>query len=422
MVVPIMARGRTLGAILLNSADQARLYDEHDLAMAEELGRKVGLALENARLYREVREADQLKDDFLAMLGHELRNPLVPIIAAVDLMALDDNEIFAKERGLIHRNAEHLVRLVDDLLDVSRITRGKFSLTQARCDIADLVRDAIDIAYPLIEQGNHRLLVSAPPRGLAVFADRVRIGQAIANLLTNAAKYTEPCGTITVTAHAEGANALIRVEDTGIGIAADVISRIFDLFVQAPDTRDARKGGLGIGLTIVKRVVELHGGTVEASSKGLGQGSSFAITLPLTATAEQPSYATRSTARAVGERHVLVVDDNHDAAEAIGALMSAVGFITHVCHDGFAALEIAPTLDPGLALLDLGLPRMDGYELARRLRAIQPTLRIVAVTGFGQPSDRVRSQEAGFDKHVIKPVTLEMLRQLVEQLGPPPKS
>jgi signal transduction histidine kinase len=419
MVVPITARGRTLGAILFNSADPARLYDEHDLAMAEELGRKVGLAIENARLYREVREADQLKDEFLAMLSHELRNPLVPIVAAIDLMALDDNETFVQERGLIQRNAEHLVRLVDDLLDVSRITRGKFSLTQARCDIADLVRDAIDIAYPLIEQGNHRLLLSAPRRGLAVFADRVRIGQAIANLLTNAAKYTEPGGTITMSAHAEGRNAIIRVEDTGLGIDADVLPRIFDLFVQAPNTQVARKGGLGIGLTIVKRLVELHGGTVTASSGGLGQGSAFVITLPLTTTEEQASHATPSHARAIGERRVLVVDDNHDAAVSIGALMRAIGFTTHVTHDGFAALEIVPTFEPDLALLDLGLPRMDGYVLARRLREIHPALRIVAVTGFCQPSDRVRSQEAGFDEHIVKPVTLEILRQLVHRLGAP---
>ncbi len=413
MVVPITARGKTLGAILLSSANPSRLYDENDLAMAEELGRKIGLAIENARLYRETREADQLKDEFLAMLSHELRNPLVPIVAAVDLMSLHDSDQFIQERDLIQRNAQHLVRLVDDLLDVSRITRGKISLSKQRCEIADIVRDAIDLAFPMVQEANHRLLVAAPRRGLAVLADRVRIGQAVANLLTNAAKYTEPGGTITVTAEAEAGNAVIRVRDDGLGIAPDVLPRIFDMFVQAPDAQLTGKGGLGIGLTIVKRLVELHEGTVTATSAGLGQGSEFAITLPLTTAALPVAHRPPPMTRVDGDRRVLVVDDNEDAAAAIADLMRAIGFTAHIAHDGFAALDAATKLEPDLALLDLGLPKMDGYELARRLRAMSPKLRIVAVTGFGQPSDRQRSQEAGFDEHIVKPVTLDLLRKLV---------
>jgi signal transduction histidine kinase/CheY-like chemotaxis protein len=416
MVVPIMARGDTLGALLLNSATPTRSYDEDDLAMAEELGRRVGLAIENARLYRDAREADHLKDEFLAMLSHELRTPLVPIVAAVDLMALHDREQFVQERGLIRRNAHHLVRLLDDLLDVSRITRGKISLSQEYCKVADLVSDGIDLAYPLIEQARHRLLVAGARHGMMVYADRVRIAQAIANLLTNAARYTEPGGTITVTAEASGGSALIRVRDTGIGIAPEVITRIFDIFVQAPDTQLTRKGGLGIGLTIVKRIVELHGGSVSANSAGVGHGSELVIRLPLTSAEHRVMPKPPELAPSIRGGHVLVVDDNHDAAAAIAQLTRALGFSPHVAHDGFAALELATTLAPDLAFLDLGLPRMDGYELARRLRILYPSLRIVAVTGFGQPSDRERSQRAGFADHIVKPVTLDDLRSLVQRL------
>jgi signal transduction histidine kinase/CheY-like chemotaxis protein len=420
MIVPITARGVTLGTILLGSTESQRVYDPLDLAMAEELGRKVGLAIENARLYRDAREADRLKDEFLAMLSHELRNPLVPIVAAVDLIGLEDNDQFVEERGLIQRNTRHLVRLLDDLLDVARITRGKISLAKEHCEMSDLVRDAVEMALPLIEDRDHRLRVACSRRGLPVLADRGRIAQAIANLLTNAAKYTDPGGTITVTAQIEGANVVVRVEDTGIGIAEDDIPHIFDIFVQAPDSQLARRGGLGIGLTVVKRLIELHGGTVSARSNGPGCGSEFVIALPLT-TAEAPAVLVRprATAGAASDRRVLVVDDNHDAATAIAKLMDAVGFTTHVVHDGPAALDAAPNLDLDLALLDLGLPDMDGYELARQLRASYPSLRIVALTGFGMASDRRRSREAGFDDHIVKPLTLDGARQIAASIDTP---
>jgi signal transduction histidine kinase/CheY-like chemotaxis protein len=420
MLVPITARGVMLGAILLGSANPQRIYDQLDLAMAEELGRKVGLAIENARLYRDAREADRLKDEFLAMLSHELRNPLVPIVAAVELIGLEDNDRFVEERGLIQRNAKHLVRLIEDLLDVSRITRGKISLTKEHSEMSELLRDAIDMALPLIEERNHRLRLACPRRGLPVLADRVRIAQTIANLLTNAAKYTDPGGTITVTAQAEGANVLVHVEDTGIGIAADVSPHIFDMFVQAPDLQPSRRGGLGIGLTVVKRLIELHGGWVSVRSGGLGRGSEFVIALPITTTDAPVVRARPRTPRpSTGDRRVLVVDDNEDAATAIAKLMDAVGFTTHVVHDGPAALEAAPDFDPDLALLDLGLPDMDGYELARQLRAHFPALRIVALTGFGMASDRRRSHEAGFDDHIVKPLTLDGARQIAASIEIP---
>ena len=417
MIVPVTVRGKTLGAILLNSATPGRTFDESDLLMAEELGRRVGFAIENARLYRDVREADRLKDEFLAMLSHELRNPLVPIVAAVDLMTLQDASLFVEERGLIRRNVKHLVRLVDDLLDVSRITRGKIQLRREACQVADLVAAALELASPLIEDRVQRLALAVPDRSISVHADRIRISQAIANLLTNAAKYTDRGGTIVLTVRVEGAEAMISVLDSGIGIAPDVLPRIFDLFVQASGAIDRAQGGLGIGLTVVKRLVELHGGTVSARSPGLGYGSEFVIRLPLVEEPARPAAApSLPHVPSVAPKRVLVVDDNHDAAGVIGELMKSVGFTTRIAHDGMSALAAAVEFKPDLALLDLGLPNMDGYELARRLRTLYRSLRIVAVTGYAGDSDRLRSREAGFDEHIVKPVDLEALRRIVDNM------
>jgi signal transduction histidine kinase len=418
MVVPIQARGRTIGSITLTSADPARRYDKHDLAMAEELGRKVGLALENARLYREVRDADRLKDEFLSMLSHELRNPLVPIMAAVDLMRLDDAAAFAQERGLIERNAHHLVRLIDDLLDVSRITRGKVQLDKGRFEVADLVGDAVDIAFPHIEERHHRLMLAVPPHGMVVIADRMRIAQSIANLLINAARYTEPGGSIGVTAEAQDGHGVIRVRDSGIGITPDLLPRVFDLFVQGAGRFDRAQGGLGVGLTIVKSLVELHGGTVSARSEGHGKGSEFEISLPLAPAGAPVEVAapTRSHVAAWTGR-VLVVDDNREAADVLARLLQVTGCTTLVAYDATSALAEAPSFRPELALLDLALPDADGYALASELRMIDPTLRIVAITGFGQASDRARSRAAGFADHLVKPIDLATLRRVLASRG-----
>jgi len=411
MVAPIAVGERKLGALLLCMIDSKRSYDEDDLAMAEDLGRKVGLALDNARLYLETREDDRLKDEFLAMLSHELRNPLVPMVAAINLMDLEDNGQFEQERGLIRRSTQHLVRLVDDLLDVSRITRGNIALDRTYCELMDLVREAIDISFPVIEERGHRLLFGAPPRRVAVLADRIRMIQAIANLLTNAAKYTARGGTITLSIDSDADLASVSVSDTGIGIEPDLLPRVFDIFVQGPAPS---RGGLGIGLTVVKRIVELHGGTVSAASTGPAQGSEFVIRLPLADTPKPLASTPRpTTLRSTGERRALVVDDNLDAAEAIAHMMSASGFIPRVAHDGHTALEAAAEVSPELALIDLGMPGMDGFELARRLRDLYPSLRLIAVTGFGRASDRALSSEAGFNEHIIKPVTLDELRRII---------
>jgi len=419
MAVPVSARGRTLGAIILASADPARLYDEQDLTMAEELGRRAGLAMDNARLYQQAREADRLKDEFLAMLSHELRNPLAPIVTVLEVMKLRGEEAFARERSLIERHLQHVVRLVDDLLDVGRLTHGKFELRKELCELASVVAKAVEMASPLVEERGHHLTISVPPRGLAVMADPARLSQAIANLLANASKYTEAGGEIGLVAVAEGAEAVVRLHDSGIGIAPEMLPNVFDLFVQEKMALDRSQGGLGIGLTVVKGLVELHGGSVSAHSEGRGKGSEFVIRLPLAASdapeALPPVAPPVGAAIAQGLR-VLVVDDNTDAAEMLSEALHILGCSARVAHDGETALAAASDFAPDLALVDIGLPIMNGYELAGRLRRLDAApKRIVAVTGYGQEGDYLRSREAGFDEHLVKPVDLDALRAVLDR-------
>jgi signal transduction histidine kinase/CheY-like chemotaxis protein len=423
LVVPLSARGQVLGALLLSRLDSSRPYGERDLAMAEELGRRVGLAVDNARLYQEAREADRQKDEFLAMLSHELRNPLAPILAALELMELGGEPGHARERALISRHVRHVVRLVDDLLDVSRITRGKIQIERKPCELGGIIAAAVEMASPLIMERGQRLSVIAPERGLPVQADQARLTQAVANLLTNAAKYTGPAGTITVSAQEDGSEAVIRVRDSGAGIAQELLPHVFDLFVQGRSALDRAQGGLGIGLTVVKQVVSLHGGSVSAHSAGPGQGSEFVIRLPCAeraarAPARAAAAAAPTAAHSRQERgRVAVVDDNRDAAAMLAAVLARLGCSVQVAHDGASALALLPAFDPQLVLLDIGLPGMDGYELAHRLRETHasPALRIVAVTGYGQPSDRARSLEAGFDDHLVKPVSLARLQRVLDR-------
>jgi signal transduction histidine kinase/ActR/RegA family two-component response regulator len=421
MVVPIFARGRTLGAILLNRADPERLYDEHDLKIAEELGQRVGLAVDNARLFRNVQEADRLKDEFLAMLSHELRNPLAAIRTTLDVMRLRGDEALARERAILTRQVGHLVRLVDDLLDVSRITHGKIQLETVRCEGSEVIAHAVEIARPLLEERAHHLSVSAPERGMVVMADPERLVQAIANLLVNAAKYTERGGRITVVASSEGSEAVIRVRDSGSGIAPDVLPNVFELFVQGKSSLDRGQGGLGIGLTVVKSIVELHGGSVSAHSDGPGRGSEFIVRLPLTANeAATPGAAPPPDARgpAAVRLRVIVVDDNPDAADMLGQVLDVLGCSVRVAHDGASALALDRELTPDCMLMDIGLPDIDGYELACRFRQSDSTASttLIAVTGYGQDSDRLRAQEAGFSEHLVKPVELESLQRVLDRI------
>ncbi len=375
-----------------------------------------------ARARREAEGASRTKDEFLAMLGHELRNPLAPILTALQLMRLRGGEALEHERTVIERQTRHLVRLVDDLLDVSRIARGKIELRRERIELADAVGKAIEQASPLLEERNHRLEVDVPP-GLIVHADPARLAQVVANLLTNAAKYTDTGGRVAIRGAAEGDQVVLRVSDSGIGIEPSMLPRVFEMFTQERQTIERTQGGLGLGLTIVRNLMELHGGAVEARSDGRGQGSEFVIRLPAAASIFETG-ASAAPLELVPQAPrdglaVLVVDDNADAAGMLGEYVGALGYRVAVALDGPAALRAADQHQPSIALLDLGLPVMDGFELARRLRAseMHGRVKLVAITGYGQEADRRRSRDAGFDAHLVKPVDMDQLEDLLSKLS-----
>ncbi|HVJ29538.1 MAG TPA: ATP-binding protein, partial [Gammaproteobacteria bacterium] len=363
--------------------------------------------------------ASRAKDEFMAMLSHELRNPLAPIVTALEIMKLR-NDPSTKEREMIERQVAHLIRLVDDLLDISRVTRGMIELTRERLPVRDVISKAIEIASPLIEQKQHHIKIDVPS-GLWVDGDAVRLAQVFANLLTNAARYTDPGGTIEVAASAERGRILVRVSDNGTGINAQMLPRVFDLFVQGGDRGRARSdGGLGIGLALVRNLLALHGGTVSAHSDGPGRGSSFTVELEAVdpELAQPSSDALPARLGPTTGRRILIVDDNADAASLLHDGLRIFGHDVAVAHDGPQALSLIGKFRPQAAVLDIGLPVMDGYELARQMRANGLTqCMFVALTGYGQEEDRARSAEAGFAAHLVKPVDLEHLAKVLE--GPP---
>jgi PAS domain S-box-containing protein len=371
---------------------------------------------ERKRVEEALRRADLQKDEFLAMLAHELRNPLAPISTASMLLSrtigLDDRSHFAIET--IKRQTRQLTRLVDDLLDVSRITRGRIVLQRQPIDLATVIAQAVETVEPQLREKQHRISVTASAhQPLYVNADLTRVVQCIANVLTNAAKYTDAGGEIRVQTRSEGATAVIEVSDTGVGISADLLPHIFELFVQGDRTLDRAQGGLGIGLSVVKRLVEMHEGEVSARSSGLGHGSTFEIRLPLIA---RPQTLIAETAGiASPARSVLVVDDNADAANTLAALLSCMGHEARVAFNGKEALEQLQTYKPEVVLLDIGLPVMNGYELAQRLRSNRQLkdVRLVALTGYGQAEDRQRALAEGFEDHLVKPVDLQALERVL---------
>jgi signal transduction histidine kinase/ActR/RegA family two-component response regulator len=387
--------------------------DITERARAEQLERQ-------ARAAAEV--ANRSKDEFLAMLGHELRNPLTPILTALHLMQFRGQGVFERERALIERQVGHLMRLVDDLLDVSRITRGKVELRRQRIQMSELVGKALELASPLLEQRQHKLTLEVPLSGLLVDVDPVRLAQVIANLLNNAAKYTEPRGAIQVRAWMEGQQVALSIQDTGIGLAEDILPYIFDLFVQSRQALDRAQGGLGLGLAIVRTLVEAHGGAVSAHSAGPGQGSEFVVRLPLAQGADTPSDVPRLYVAPHGGCRVLVVDDNVDAVEMLAECLRDSGHTVVTAHDGPRALRVAEEFCPEVAVLDIGLPAMDGYELARLLKRMPQLqdLRLIALTGYGQELDRRYGQEAGFESWLVKPVHYEELEELLHKRGPKP--
>jgi PAS domain S-box-containing protein len=369
----------------------------------------------------DLRLANRQKDEFLAMLAHELRNPLSPIRNAVHLLKIagDDEAVMADARDMIDRQVTHLVRLVDDLMDVSRIARGKMVLHKQPLDLSTVIRSAVESARPLIESRKHHLEIELPSQPCIVEADSTRLGQVVLNLLNNSAKYTEEGGQIRLSLARESGNAVIRVRDNGMGIAQDVLPRIFEMFTQAERTLDRSQGGLGIGLTIVRRLVELHGGQVQAHSDGPGQGSEFIVVLPLAeqASAEAaPEYGKDTSNDSHHPFRVLVVDDHQDSAESLRTILLRMGHEVATAYESGQALELARQFRPRVVLCDLGLPVMDGYELARRLRNLPETSRalLVALTGYGQHEHRRRALAAGFNDHLVKPVSPEALQELLK--------
>jgi two-component system CheB/CheR fusion protein len=369
----------------------------------------------------ELAEADRQKNEFLAMLAHELRNPLAPMRNALHVLSMPGvpEDTAQRALGMMGRQLNHLIRLVDDLLDVSRIIQGKIELRKEVIDIGAVVDRAVETAQPVIEARRHRLAVSLPREPVFVEGDPLRLSQVVANLLTNAAKYSPPESPIELATATEGGQIVLRVRDHGIGIAPELLSAVFDLFVQADSSLARSEGGLGVGLTLVKRLAEMHGGSVTAASGGVGQGSEFTLRLPLVSHEDACAGASAGEARArvtdALRKRVLVVDDNVDAAESVAMILRVSGYDVRCTYDGVSALDTAKAYHPDVVVLDIGLPGISGYEVARRLR-LDPEFEatpLVAVTGYGQDVDRRRSRNAGIDYHLTKPVDPATLQQLL---------
>jgi signal transduction histidine kinase len=362
-----------------------------------------------------LRDADRRKDEFLATLSHELRNPLAPIRAAIEVIRLapDDREIVDKARAIMERQLQQLVRITDDLLDVARITQNKVELRRERVDLRAAIQSAVEATRPLIDAQSQDLIVNSPDAPLWADADLTRISQSLSNVLNNAAKYTQHGGRIEVTARADRGCAVIAVSDSGVGIPPALLPRIFNMFTQLQAHRDRTHGGLGIGLTLARRLVELHGGTIEAASDGLGRGSRFTIRLPL-AVGSVDRVARSDATSAVAKCRVLIAEDSPDAAEMLRLMLSVKGHDVRVATDGEQAVAIGSAFQPQIAFLDVGMPRVDGLEAARRLRAmLGRRVVLVALTGWGQDEDKERSREAGFDHHLTKPPEPELLDRLI---------
>jgi signal transduction histidine kinase len=432
---PLLVGDRIIGACALGYRERAPA----DAGLIEELLGRSAIALDNARLYRslkreiarsreaeeELQNANRRKDEFLAMLSHELRNPLAPIRNAVEVIrrVAPPDATLTMARDVIDRQVRLLARLVDELLDVSRISQGKITLKKEPVELAKVVQQSIETVRPLAEARGQRLTVEVPPRPVWLSGDIARLSQIFSNLLNNACKYTQEDGRIHLRAEAEDGEARIAIEDDGSGIDAELLPRVFELFVQGERGLDRGQGGLGIGLTLVKRLVELHNGTVRAYSAGVGRGSTFTVSLPCLAavadTAESSMPEMRRNEKVYGRR-VLVVDDNMDAAESTAAYLRLEGHEVKTVNDGRDALESVRVFAPHVIVLDIGLPGLDGYAVARRLRTDGETREalLIALTGYGQKEDRDRAKEAGFDYHFTKPADPQHIQVAIEQGRP----
>ncbi|HSA55818.1 MAG TPA: PAS domain-containing protein [Gemmatimonadaceae bacterium] len=425
---PIMnARGDVLGFFEIHNKKNGAGFTREDVVRLQALSQSAAVAIQNALAYRrleeaerELKEADRRKDEFLATLAHELRNPLAPIRNAVELLAIQEGlpAPLRTARDVIERQVAQMVHLVDDLLDVSRVSRDRLQIRREVVELSTVVQHAIETSRPLIDTSGHVLTVDVPSEPVYLDADMTRLAQVVANLLNNAAKFTPDGGTISLRAVTGNGHVRISVRDAGIGIAREHLDRIFEMFSQVAPALQRAEGGLGIGLSLVRRLVELHGGQVEARSEGLGHGSEFIITLPVLAAPQPPSSVSVNGQEAttpVAQSRILVVDDNHDTAESLAQLLRLRGHDVRVAFTGIEAVEACERSTPDVVLLDIGLPGLNGYEAARRIRELPAGRRIqlVAITGWGQEEDRQRSRAAGFDHHLVKPVGLAAVEPLL---------
>ena len=409
---PLVARGRTRGVLALVLGPSARRFGTAELALAEDVAGRAAIALDNCLLYEEIQQADRRKNEFLATLSHELRNPLAPLRTALHVLRLGDatETESARLQTMMERQVDRMSHLVDDLLDVARITSGKIELRKERVDLAGEVRNALESCRATDDAAGHDFEVSLTQELLVVEADRIRLQQILENILMNAVKYTGSDGRIGVTVERDGRDAVIRVWDTGIGIAPEMLPRIWDLFTQADTSSDRTRKGLGIGLSLAQSMVRLHGGSIEASSAGVGKGSVFTVRLPCVSSAEVSAPITTTPKNGVASpeisKRVLVVDDNVDAAESLGMVLSLLGHQAELACNGAEALRMAEAFQPQIIFLDIGLPGMDGYEVAGRIRRDlgMTSTRLIALSGYGTAEDRRRSRESGFDAHIVKPL------------------
>ena len=426
LVLPLRAREQVLGSLTLAMGASGRSFGPAETLLAQDLADRAAVFLDNARLYRDIQESDARKNEFLAMLAHELRNPLAAIQGAGYVLRISEQtpDKLAWAQGIIDRQVNQLVRLVDDLLDVARITQGKIRLQLAPVEVTAIVDLAKELSGPLIKARHHTLSVSMPSIPLWVRGDAARLSQVLANLLTNAAKYTDAGGQIHLSVELASGWVLLRVRDNGIGIPPEMVQSIFELFTQANRSLDRSQGGLGIGLTLVRHLVEMHGGNVSVRSAGANQGSEFVVrlpqlsTIPETARLSAPPQKPAESSR----RRVLLVDDNLDIAEGLAIILRQQGHEVRLAHDGLSALEAAKSYGPEVVLLDIGLPGLNGYEVARQLRA-EPTLSqalLIALTGYGQPEARRSAMEAGFNIHLVKPVDPQTLTELLRHTATKP--
>ena len=426
LAVPLVKDGRLVAVLSLHHASP-RHWSNLQVKLAEDVAERTWAAVERARVEEALRqseaslqESDRRKDEFLATLAHELRNPLAPIRNALHLLRVASDRVsMERVHAMLDRQVTHMVRLLDELLEVSRISRGVIELQHRRLDLAAVVADTAEGCRTSIEHGGHSLALSLPSESVCVEGDEMRLAQVLSNLLNNAARYTDPGGRIALALRKSGTQALVEVSDTGIGIAPEKMADLFTMFGQIDRSDPRSQGGLGIGLALAQRLAQMHGGRVEAASDGPGRGSRFTLVLPLAVERPGERLPERTAAGAHGlqPRRVLVIDDNQDAADSTAMLLGVLGAQPHVAYDGESGLAALKTWRPDLVLLDLGMPGMDGFEVARRIRADAETatLPVIALTGWGQQQDRQRTHDAGFDRHLVKPADPQALQAVLEE-------